>query len=68
MVQKWPGLAATFCQILDIEDCNVTQLSKAVYRQVLVKSCHKRNEVNLRVKAQGKCTRINSEPYGKIAI
>ena len=67
-VQKWPGLAfetETFCEILDIKDCNVTQLSKTVYRQILVKACHKRNEMNLREKAQGKCERINTEPYGK---
>ena len=45
--QKWPGLAnetATYCQLLDIEDCNVTQLSKTVYRKILVKSCHKKTK------------------------
>ena len=45
--QKWPGLAyetAKYCQLLDIEDCNVTQLSKSVYRKILVKSCHKKTK------------------------
>ena len=67
-VQKWPGLAyetAAFCQILDIEDCNITQQSKTVYRQIVVKACHKQNELMLREKAQGKCDRINTETYGK---
>ena len=44
MFQKWPGLAyetATFCQILDIEDCNITQPSKTISRQIVVKACHK---------------------------
>ena len=67
-VQKWPGLAtetASFCQILGIEDCNLTKLSKALYRQILVKACHSKNEQNLRSKATGKCVRIKEEKYGQ---
>ena len=44
--QKWPRLAsetALFCQILCIEDCNVTTMSKALYRQIVVKACHRKN-------------------------
>ena len=45
-IQKLPGLAtetASFCQILGIEDCNISTMSKALCRKVLVKACHKKN-------------------------
>ena len=65
---EWPGLAsetASFCQILGIEDCNETAMPKTLYRKIVVKACHRKNEQNLRNQAKGKCLRINDEEYGK---
>ena len=45
--QSWPGLAretAAICKKLNIEDCNITQLSKAKYRQYVTVACHELNE------------------------
>ena len=66
--QNWPGLASEttlFCQELNIEDCNVTNKTKTLYRKTVVQACHKKNEENLRKQAKGKCSRIADECYGK---
>ena len=66
--QKWPGLASEtvlFCQMLNIEDCNVTNITKTLYRNTVVQACHKKNKLNLRKQAKGKCSRIVDELYGK---
>ena len=52
--QSWPGLAretAAICKKLNIEDCNITQLSKAKYRQYVTVACHELNEKQLVEKA-----------------
>ena len=66
--KNWPGLAsenALFCQKLNIEDCNVTNITKTLYRKTVVQACHKKNKLNLRKQAKGKCSRIVDELYGK---
>ena len=43
--QEWPGLAAetaSFCQILGIEDCNETTMSKTLHRKIIMKACHRK--------------------------
>ena len=65
---KWPGLALetlTICQELQIEDCNLTQLDRGLYKKIVIAACHKKNEQNLRGLAKGKCERLNHEEYGK---
>ena len=66
--EKWPGLAVEtelICQELQIEDCNITRLSKSEYRKVVVRACHAMNEKLLLSQAKGKCDRLNYEKYGK---
>ena len=67
--QNWPGLAnetKTICQKLMIEDCNITQMSRAKYREYVTEACHNMNEKWLREKAIGvKCARISEEGYGR---
>ena len=66
--ENWPGLAAetkVICQELQIEDCNITVLSKSEYRKLVVQACHAMNEKILLTQAKGKCERINYEKYGK---
>ena len=66
---KWPGLyeeTRVICEELQIEDCNLTSLSKQKYRDIVLAACHKKNEETLRAKAtQGKCVRIGGEEYGR---
>ena len=66
---KWPGLyeeTRVICEELQIEDCNVTSLSKQKYRDIVLAACHKKNEETLRARAtQGKCVRIGGEEYGR---
>ena len=64
----WPGLAQETkinCQKLNIQDVNVTQMSRTEYRKVVLAACHKYNEDKLRSQAKGKCERIRDEDYGK---
>ena len=66
--ENWPGLAAEtkiICQELQIEDCNITILSKSVYRKIVIEACHVMNEKLLLNQAKGKCDRLNYEKYGK---
>ena len=67
--QNWPGLAqetAAICEKLNIEDCNITQISKTKYRQYVNVACHALNEKQLREKATAiKCARIAEESYGR---
>ena len=66
--QKWTGLAEetrNICEKLSIEDCNITQISKANYIKILNQALHDKNEKNLRILATGKCERFTSEQYGK---
>ena len=60
MTEKWPGLAK--------EAENICQeLSNKVYRDLITKACHKKNEERIRKKAEGriKCERIPCEEYGR---
>ena len=65
---EWPGLyqeTKQICEDLQIEDCNITRLSKQTYKEVVLAACHKKNEETLRSKAnEGKCSRISGEEYG----
>ena len=69
MEQNWPGLAREtkqICEDLNIEDCNLTQLSKRDYKLILTKACHTKNEQILRATAsEVKCSRIKQELYGR---
>ena len=66
---QWPGLAQetkVICEQLGVEDCNVTSLSKGVYRKLVTAACHRNNEAIIRNEAsEKKCTRIKEEEYGK---
>ena len=47
------------CVKLEIEDVNVTTLTKVNFRKVAMKALHKTNEIRLRSSAYGeKCNRI----------
>ena len=65
---EWPGLykeTKQICEDLQIEDCNVTRLSKQRYKEVVLAACHKKNEETLRSKAnEGNCSRISGDKYG----
>ena len=67
--ENWPGLAKEtqkICEELNIEDCNLTLLSKKEYKIILTKACHIQNETTLRATdSEVKCYRIKEEPYGK---
>ena len=67
--QYWPGLiqeTKQICKELDLEDCNITRLSKTDYKTLLMKACHLKNEARLRLQAsETKCARMRTEPYGK---
>jgi hypothetical protein len=67
--QNWPGLAqetTAICKKLNIEDCNITQISNTKYRQYVTVACHALNEKQLREKATAtKCARISKEDYGR---
>ena len=44
--QKWTGLAEetrSICEKLSIEDCNITQISKANYSKILNQALHEKN-------------------------
>ena len=44
--ESWPGLAAEtteICEELEVEDCNITQISKAEFRKYVTKACHVKN-------------------------
>ena len=65
-----PGLACfskQICELLDIEDCNITNISKTRYRILVTRACHVVNESRLRKMAENKekCVRILKEGYGK---
>ena len=65
---SWPGLAEEtriICEKLSIEDCNVSQVSKGKYVQILNRALHKKNEQWLRILAKGKCERFTNEEYGR---
>ena len=55
------------CNQLNIENVNVTQLSKQNFRKIVTQACHRLNEKWLRARANGKrkCSRILTEDYGK---
>ena len=66
--RQFPGLAMEtklICQNLNIRECNETLLDKTYYIKIGTQALHKQNEQMLRLLAQGKCERINSEEYGK---
>ena len=66
--QCWPGLAletSAICKDLQIEDCNITKLSKEQYSKVVNVACHTKNEKTMREQARGKCERIQHEEYGR---
>ena len=66
--KQFSGLALetkSICQSLNIEDCNATLLDKISYMKIVTNALHTKNEQMLRLLAQGKCERINSEEYGK---
>ena len=68
IIQNWPGLAREtkqICKDLGIEDCNTTLLNKVQFKKLLLQSCHRTNEQNLRLLAKGKCERIGVEEYGR---
>ena len=50
---------------LQIEDCNITRLSKEQYSKEVHIACHIRNEKIMRDQAKGKCERILHETYDK---
>ena len=59
-----PGLAAetaAICLELNIEDCNLTNIDKYDYKQIVIKGCHLKNEEKLRALGRGKCERIQFE-------
>ena len=68
---KWPGLyeeTRSICEELQIEDCNLTRLSKQSYKEIALAACHRKNEETLRLIAtEGKCSRISGEEYGRKA-
>ena len=46
-LKKWPGLAAEtlkVCDILHIEDCNETQQDISIYKLIVLKALHRKNE------------------------
>ena len=48
------------CQELQIEDCNLTQLDRGLYKKIVIAACHKKNEpVGNHV--QGKCILLVGE-------
>ena len=66
----WPGLANECDKIvkeLDIEDINITELSKEDFRKHTTEACHRLNEKRLRESMTGKrkCDKILSEGYGR---
>ena len=67
--ENWPGLAREtkqICEDLNIEDCNITQLSKKEYKIMLTKACHAKNEQKLgETASEVICSRIKQETYGK---
>ena len=66
--KNWPWSAAEteiICQELQIEECNITTLSKPQYRILVIQACHLMNEKILLTQANGKCDRLNQENYGK---
>ena len=65
---SWPRLAEEtkiICEKLSIEDCNVTQVSKGKYVQILNRALHQKNEQWLRILAKGKFERFTNEEYGR---
>ena len=66
--KKWPGLAAEtakICMDLNIEDCNITLLSKKDYKQLVMEACHLKNKESLLLLAKGKCEQLLWEEYKK---
>ena len=65
-LKKWPGLAAEtlkICDILHIEDCNETQQDISIYKLIVLKALHRKNEENLCLLGKGKCERSLYEQY-----
>ena len=66
--QDHPGLAKEVELIskeLGIEDSNTTRLTKKDYKFLVSAACQSKDEERLQDKAQGKCSRIGNESYGK---
>ena len=67
-LNKWPGLAeetSKICQVLNIEDVNLTKRDPHKYMNIVLEALHKKNEECLRRLATGKCERISGEIYQK---
>ena len=63
-LQGWPGLALetqAICQDLEIEDCNITRLSKEQYSKEVHIACHIRNEQIMRDQATGSCMKLTAK-------
>ena len=54
-----------YCQSLNIEDCNTSQLDKLGYMKLVTSAIDLENEKRLSLLAYGKCERILGEDYGK---
>ena len=68
--QMWPGLAEEakdICKYLDIEDVNITNLSKKEFKEVAVEAAMNKDERELRSLAEksDKCQRMLIDGYGR---
>ena len=70
LAKGWPGLAregSEICKELDIEDVNVTTLTKSEFKRVIQGALQTRDEILMREQAENKtkCEEIMKECYGK---
>ena len=72
LAKGWPGLAkegSEICKELEIEDVNVTTMTKSEFKRVIQGAIKTRDEVIMREQAENKtkCEEIMKECYGKKA-
>ena len=70
LAKRWSGLAkeaTEICKELEIEDANLTEMTKSEYKRVIQGAIQTRDEVLLRKQAENKtkCEEIMKESYGK---
>ena len=70
VAKGWPGLAKEtkeICNLLGVEDCNKTEMTKKEYKKLLDKAIESKDEEMIKMQAEGKskCLRIFQESYGR---